>query len=401
MMRLSTLSCLAATATLVLFACPDPQGPGTLDRSFTADPDLIDFGYVAAGGSTDPVAIDLVNETNGDVQIQNILVSEGTQAFSLFSQPPTLPVELSPGEDLQISAYFAPPDSGVYLGTIEILTADADQTLTIDLGGCSTDPDCQVDFGSGDDDDATDDDDAVDDDDAAGSGTLTLDPATALDFGQQPQNGSSVQELLNMTNSGSDTLNVSSIRIEGTDAGQFNTGGFAGGPINVDATIPLAVQFSPVGSLGMKSATIIIESDSSDGPSHEISISAEVIEDCGDCLPVLEVDGATTIPNPIPGLGPAQLVHLGGLSAGSVTVTVRNTGFGTLSVSSVTEGGTIVADDPTFSYDGGTPLPWGLTNGDEATLDFTIGSAGCEVINFDGSYAFTIGIPADATGCFL
>jgi hypothetical protein len=93
-------------------------------------------------------------------------------------------------------------------------------------------------------------------------------------------------------------------------------------------------------------------------------------------------------------------VHLGGLSAGTTTIAVRNGGFGVLSVSSVTEGGTVVSDNPAFSYNGGTPLPWSLTGGDEATMDFTIGSEGCEVINFDGSYAFSIGIPTDPIGCF-
>jgi hypothetical protein len=404
-MRLSISYVLAGAVLCGAMACPATPDPTEDTRTFHADPERIDFGFAAAGGSTDPIAIDLINATTSTVEIQNILVAVGSDAFSLFSQPTTLPVELAPGDDLQISAYFAPPESDMYLGTIQILTSDEGDMLEIDIGGCSTDPDCEVVFEDGDDDDATDDDDAADDDDAtddddvvAGDGCISVDPSP-MSFGQQPQNGSPVQDLLNITNDCDGVLTVSNVALSGADASQFSTGGFSGGDINPGVTIPLAVVFTPVGSLGNKAATITINSNASNDTSLDVPINAEVIEDCGDCLPLLEVVGAAATPNPI-GFGPDPLIHLGGLSAGPTTVTIRNSGWGTISVSSITEGGTVVADNPEFAYTGGSPLPFNLNSSEEATLDITIGSAGCEVINFDGVYAFSVGIPTDAFGCF-
>jgi hypothetical protein len=400
LMRLSPEVLLLSALVISATACTTVEGPGVEGRSFHADPDRIDFSYIGPGSSTDPIAIDLINATSSEVEIQDIRVLEGTEAFSLFSQPTTLPVELGPGDELQISAYFAPPAAAMYLGTIRIITANEEDVVDIFLGGCSTDPDCDVEFEGGDDDDAADDDDVADDDDAVqGDGCLVVTPSP-VDFGQIPQNASAVEDLVSLSNSGEGTLNVSSITLLGPDAGQFGMGGFQNGSIAPGSDpVTLAIQFTAVGSLGVKNATLVIESDSACGDNPlEVSATAEVIEDCGDCLPILEVVGASITPGL--GVGPDPLIHVGGLTAGTTTVTIRNVGFGTLSVAAITEGGQIVQDNPAFSYTGGTALPFNLGSGEEATLEFTIGSDGCEVINFDGAYAFSLGIPPDPIACF-
>ena len=79
-------------------------------------------------------------------------------------------------------------------------------------------------------------------------GVLTVDPAS-VDFGQINEGSSSSPQTMTLTNAGVAALDVTSVTITGTDAGDF-THTFAGGPVTIAAgsTSNFDVTFSPMAS---------------------------------------------------------------------------------------------------------------------------------------------------------
>ena len=90
------------------------------------------------------------------------------------------------------------------------------------------------------------------------------------------------------------------------------------------------------------------------------------------------------------------------VSQGAVDVTIQNTGSGPGTLSSVTEGGTLlgalpVADSPDVTYVGGAPLT--LNAGETGVIQFNVSGSGmCEMINLDTAVTFIMGTdPADSS----
>ena len=395
----SRLSFLLISAAL-LTAC-GPGGRTNTGHPLTAEPDQVDFGYVAALDFSADQVITLSNEGTASITIETIRLAEDSVTnFALTVLPPTMPMDLPAGSSQDISVAFWPPGDGEYLGWIEVHTsADSDGPFLVALGGCSTSTDCEVTFvdpPSGDDDDGDDDDASSDDDDDSFSGdpAIDLDPV-AMDFGEIPQNQAAINDMVVITNVGGAPLDVDSVSISGDDT--FTIGGFTGGTINPGgAPANLTVTFDPIGAdLGAHSATIVIVSNDPDQGSISVSLDAFVTEDCGACLPELSVDGG--VPLSLAPLAEGDLLYVQ-VSTGSVSVDVTNIGAGTLSVDPVTEGGEFCTDHPAFSYVSG---PSSLGAGETGTMEFTVGQAGVEVINFSGGYAFTIGTLAPDIGTLL
>jgi len=406
---MSTLSIrsVIAVATIGLFVgCYVGPGNDPTDNSFHADPDSIDFGYVAATDFSEFREIELTNDTSVDVAIETIRLSEDSDnAFTLGAIPGTLPHTVDAGSSEVITVAFAPPTSDVFLGTIEVLTDHStDDLIEIELGGCSTDEDCTVDVG--DDDDATgddDDDDATgddDDDDAtSGDGDISVNP-TSVDFGDVPQNQNPPGDVVQISNVGGGALVVSSIEITGADAALFIAGGYAGGTLQPGgAPANLNLTFNAAGAaLGPKSATLAISSDDADEATVNIALTANVTEPCNGGAE-LNVVGGTLTPNPLG--SPPNLIYVP-LTMGSQTdVVVENAGCDVLTVTTIQDdSGTLVQPNPDITIVSQDPLPWNLNGGESATVTFQVGTTGgCDVVNVDGAYGFTVGTAADITAC--
>ncbi len=391
-------------ATAFLAGCPNPRAGSS--HPMEADPEQVDFGYVQSGLFSEATPITLTNGGTGTVQIEAILMAgEAPDAFDLQLTPPSYPHALAAGESTDISAYFAPPGSGEYLDWIEIHTsADNDGPFLVAVGGCSTTSDCTVTFvdpPSGDDDDAADDDDDAsgddDDDDATGTGdqAIDIDPVS-MDFGEVPQNQAPLGDVLVISNVGGETLDVISVTIDGDP--EFTIDDFVGGAIPAGgAPATVDVFFDPYGAdMGAHSATITIESDDPDNGTLTVPLTAEVTEDCGACLPELAVDGA--VPLSLEPFATGDLLYLQ-VSTGPVEISISNIGAGDLPVDPITEGGEFCTDHPAFNYEGGSP--GSLAGGESATLEYSVGQAGVEVINFNGTYAFSIGTIAPDIGALI
>jgi hypothetical protein len=380
----------------VLVSCGN--GPRfNAEHPLEADPAQVDFGYTAALDFSPERIITLLNTGTAAITIQTIRMAESDgNGFALQLLPPVMPYELPAGESEDISAYFTPVAADEYLGWIEVHTsADQDGPFLIPLGGCSTQDDCTVTFvdpPDGDDDDGDDDDD---DDSFDGDPAIELDPV-AMDFGEVAQNQSALGDVLVINNAGGAPLIVDEVSISGDE--EFTIAGFTGGTINPGgAPANLTVTFDPYGAdMGAHSATIVIDSNDPDQGTLSVTLTADVTEDCGACLPELAVAGA--VPIDLAPLSEGDLLYVE-ISTGTVFIEISNIGYGSLPISPVTEGGEFCTDHPAFSYISGAPSDLGP--GESATLEFTVGQAGLEVINLGGSYGFTMGTLAGDLGTLI
>jgi len=399
-------SLLLGCALAACYVGPANDDDGT---SFHADPSSVDFGYVEPAGFSDFLSVDLVNNSGSTVSIEVIRMSEdGDSAFSLGAVPATLPKSVAAGSTETITVAFAPPVAGEFFSAIEVLTDhDTYDTVTVQLGGCSTDADCTIEVG--DDDDAADDDDVAndddagddddDDDDGTGDGDIELSDSS-LSFGSVPQNQNPPGDVLQVSNVGDGPLVISSVDVTGSDAALFVVGGFAGGTLPAGgAPANLNVSFNAAGaSVGAKSASLVITSDDPDEGTVTVPMTADVTQPCLDG-PVLEVVGGTLTPNPLG--SPPNLIYVA-LGLNSTTdVIVTNSGCDTLNVTQIADdSGTLVGPNPDITITGQDALPWALGGGDQSSVTFQVGgTGGCDVVNVNGAYGFTVGTVADITSC--
>ena len=395
-MSRSKLVTFIAVPALVAFlvGCPVDRGSGG-GTSLTASPEQVDFGYVPELQFSDAVTVSLTNIGDSSVEVGHPSWHGDVtpEAFQFQLVPPSDPFTLGPDDSEDFSVFFSPPSAGQFVAWVEVKADGDDEALLIGVGGCSTDPDCVVDFGDppgDDDDDAADDDDgAPDDDDGApddddGGTDPDIDVETAINFGDVAANQSAIGDVLQISNVGSADLDVSSLDLSGADSSYFSVTGWNGGTIAPGgAPVNLNVSFDPYNApIGPKTATLTIESNDPDESTVDVSLSANVVEDCLGCPSELEIVGAEIVD-----LFIAQIYYLQ-VSTGTVEVTIMNTGTGTLNVEPVTTGGQYCTDNPAIELISG---PSTVNAGDSATQTWSIGQAGLEVINFGGTYAFTMG----------
>lgn len=388
--NLFSLAAVALSASLVL-GCPNGRRQDDGGK-LEASPELVDFGFVPVNQFSGEQMIELTNTGTESIEVQAPgWKDDESAAFELQLVPAETPFSLDPDDSETISTFFGPTTAGEFVAWIEVATdADVDGPLLIPVGGCSTDPDCTVTFPDpGDDDDSVDDDDATDDDDDAtddddDGGPPDIDVDESMDFGNVAANQSAVGDVLQISNVGGEDLVVSSLDLSGADSSYFSIAGWSGGTIAPSgAPVNLNVSFDPYNApAGAKNATLTIESNDPDESSVEVSLSANVTDECVDCPAELVIVGATPVDLMI-----ATIYYLQ-VSTGTVEVTIQNTGSGTLAVEPVTTGGTYCTDNPAIELISG---PTSIGAGQTDVQTWSVGQAGLEVVNFNGAYAFTMG----------
>jgi len=392
MLRSHSALVVSVLFTLSLAACGEGIGPQQTS-DLIADPSLVDFGYVSALQFSEEVVITLTNEGGQDVEIEAIRISEdGSEAFNLQLVPAQLPLRMSPNATESISIYFAPPSSAMFLGWVEVTTDD--DTILVALGGCSTGPDCVVEF---EDPPGDDDDDASDDDDATtGTPDINFNPG-AVNFGNIPQNQAAVGDVVTVSNTGDGPLDIESVTLSSStgDDAYFSVAGFSSGTLQPNgAPINLNVTFDPYGAPeGTMNAEITVVSNDPDEGNVTIPLSVTVTEDCVGCPAILQVAGSVPLD-----LLLAQITYVQ-VGTGTATVDISNIGEGALQVDPITEGGTMCPDFAPISYVSGAPSS--LAPGESATLTFSVGQAGLDVINLGSGDTFTVGtLAADFDSVF-
>jgi hypothetical protein len=271
----------------------------------------------------------------------------------------------------------------MFLGWVEVTTDD--DTILVALGGCSTGPDCVVEFEDppgDDDDDASDD----DDDDTTGTPDINFNPGS-VNFGSVPQNQAAIGDVVIISNTGDGPLDIDSVTLSSSTGHEayFGVAGFSGGTLQPSgAPINLNVTFDPYGAPeGSMSAEITVVSNDPDEGSVTIPLSVTVTEDCVGCPAILQVGGSVALD-----LVLAQITYVQ-VGTGTATVDISNVGEGALQVDPITEGGTMCPDFAAISYVSGAPSS--LAPGESATLTLSVGQAGIDVINLGSGDTFTVG----------
>jgi hypothetical protein len=181
-----------------------------------------------------------------------------------------------------------------------------------------------------------------------GTGTATAQAAISLNassltFASQTLGSTSASQTVTLSNSGSAPLTLNALTLAGTAATDFTRGGTCTATTTLlpAATCTLAFTFAP-GALGVRSATLSIASDASNG-SAVLSLSG--------------TGAAVAVPGV--GLAPASLAFGNqsvGVASADRTVALTNTGSGALSISAIT-----ATTDFGVSHNCGTSLAAGAS----------------------------------------
>jgi hypothetical protein len=255
---------------------------GTNSPNFSPSTTSLSFGNQTVGVASGPQSVTVTNNGGATLTISSITASGDFTQTNSCSTP--LPV----GTNCIINVTYKPSAVGPGLGAVTIVDNAPGNPHSIQLSGIGIQP-------------------------VPG---IALAP-TSVAFGNQLVGVASIPQAVTVTNTGTGTLNISSI----TASGDFSQTNSCSAPLPVGTNCIINVTYKPsaIGS-GIGAVTI---ADNAPGNPHSIQLSGTGV-----------VPGITLTPGNL--VFPSQLV---GVTSAPQTVTVTNTGTGTLSISSITASG--------------------------------------------------------------
>ncbi|MGB9309864.1 MAG: choice-of-anchor D domain-containing protein, partial [Candidatus Acidiferrales bacterium] len=283
--------------------------------ALTANPSSINFGSLLVGASG------TVNVTLTNPGTASITLSQGSASGTGFSMTGlSVPATLGAGQSTTFSVKFSPTAAGAVTGTVSIFSNAPGSPLAIALSGSGT----------------------------AGQPTLTIAPASVT-YGNVSV-GSSATQTVTLTNSGNATLTVTQASASGTG---FSVAGVSL-PISINAgsSSSFTAVFAPT-TAGAATGSISIVSNAPGSPAA-IALSGTGIQGQLGATPASVNFGS---------------VNVG--SSGSQTITLKNSGTASLTISQATASGT------GFSVSGiTTPLALAAGQSTTFTAKFSPSSAG-------------------------
>src|SRR5713226_2598717 len=229
---------------------------GTGTPPVTLSPASISFGSVVVGSSSATINVQLTNSGSSTLNITSItLTGTDTTQFALVAPTSGSPAcsfgasSITAGSSCFFGVKFAPTSTGAKSASVSVADNAAGSPQTVPLSGTGT---------------------------ASG---VTLSPAS-ISFGSVVVGSSSATTNVQLTNSGSSTLNITSITLTGTDTTQFAlvapTSGspacsFGASSITAGSSCFFGVKFAPT-STGAKSASVSV-ADNAAGSPQTVSLS--------------------------------------------------------------------------------------------------------------------------------
>jgi hypothetical protein len=255
-------------------------GTGTAPAA-SLSPTSLTFSSQAVGTSSSPQGITLNNTGKAGLTISSI-ASSGD-----FSQTNTCGWSVGANSFCTISVIFKPTATGTRTGTVTITDNVSPGTQTASLSGTGAAPGASV------------------------------SPAS-LTFASQAEGSSSSPQNVTLTNTGNATLTITGITISG-DFSQTNT---CGSSVGAGSSCTINVTFKPT-TTGTRAGTVTI-TDNASPSSQTVSLT-----------------GTGALP-PAVSLSPTSLTFASegvGVSSSAQSVTLKNTGKGTLTISSIVTSG--------------------------------------------------------------
>ncbi len=154
---------------------------------------------------------------------------------------------------------------------------------------------------------------------------VTLNPAS-VDFGNQGVSSASAAQKVVLTNTGQATLNISSVALSGTNAGDFAQTNNCGSTLVASASCTINITFTP-GTTGARNANVIVTNNALNSP-QTLGLKGVGVSPAVTLNP-----GSVTFGN--------QNVQT---SSGAQKVTLTNSGTATLNINSIALSGTNASD---------------------------------------------------------
>lgn len=281
----------------------------------TLSPTSLAMGSVSVGTTSAAKTITLTNGGTAPLTLTSIAIA-GTNSTD-FAQTNNCGSSLATAASCTISVTFTPTASGARSATVSVTDNAAGSPQTVTLTGTGL------------------------------ASAVTLTP-TSLAFGSVLVGVTSSSQAITLKNSGTGALTLTSIAITGTNSGDFARTTTCGATLAAAASCTISVTFKPTAA-GARSASVTI-TDSAPGSPHSVSMT-----------------GTGTAPAVT--LSPTSVAfgtrQLGTTSAGTA-VTLKNTGTGTLSITSTAITGTNTAD-----FTRTTTCGTSLTAGSSCTITVT------------------------------
>ena len=213
-------------------------GQGTPVASFSST--SITFGNQNVNLTSAPQVLTVNNTGNDNLVISSISLI-GTNATEYAFTSATLPITVAPAQSTQIPVTFTPAGNGQRTASLRIVDNAANSPQTIALSGNGTTP------------------------------ILTL-SSTSLTFSSVSV-GSNGSQTVNMTNSGTGPLTITSLVATGSNAADFSaSAGTLPLTIAPQTSSPLTVTFTPAAT-GSRTATLTVSSNSLGGTPQTISLT--------------------------------------------------------------------------------------------------------------------------------
>jgi hypothetical protein len=201
------------------------------------DPASLDFGNRPLGSASTPSLVTLTNSGSGPLHISSIVIDGTTD----FSQTNDCGSTLAATASCTVQITFTPSASGIDQASLLITDSAGGSPQTVALTGSG--------------------------------GTIPVASVTpaSLIFGSQDVGTRSAASAISFSNSGSDTLAITSIAITGNNLNDFTQTNNCGTSLAVGASCSISVVFAPTGG-GSRIGAILI-SDNAPGSPRSINVS--------------------------------------------------------------------------------------------------------------------------------
>jgi hypothetical protein len=262
------------------------------------NPSSLTFAGRTVGTTSASQSSTLTNSGTAPLTISAIVMA-GTNPgdFAQVNNCPLSPATLGVGASCSIQVTFTPTATGSRSASVSV-TDDATgspHSLGVSGTGLATAPD------------------------------VGLNP-TSLDFGARSVGSTSAAQSSTLTNTGNAALNITGVSITGTNAGDFAQTNNCPSSLGAGASCSISVTFTP-GAAGARSASVSIADDATSSP-QSIALTGSG-----------QAPAVTLTPTSL-SYG-SQLV---GTTSGSQSSTLRNSGTGPLTITSIELAGTNAGD---------------------------------------------------------
>jgi hypothetical protein len=316
-------------------------------------PAALVFTSQAVGSTSGNQAVTVVNQGSGTLNISGINVTgSGASSFGIVpagSNPcPSSGTLASGGASCTVTINFAPLSSGTKSASLSLSDNAAGSPQTISLTGTAVAP------------------------------AITL-SASSLTFSAQPAGTASTPQNVTLSNSGTTSLGISGIVLNGANPTDFIETNNCPQSLGVSASCLITVKFDPAASGPASRTASVSVSDNAPQSPETIALSGTVTV------------AAVSVMPPTISFGP-QLV---GATPGSpVAVTVKNTGTGALTVS-----GASVTDTADFTMKNNctSAIPAGGTCTVSVTFAPAAPASGAQCGSTTGAKSATLTLTDNAT----